>query len=836
MSRAIYNDVRTVAIDTAIAFFFTLATAMLASTAVNAQVGGESAMSGGSAGVSSGAGGGSPDVGTATGILSAAHGGTGAASLAAAGVAQTSTMSGAGVTCAAGAGTSALTLDIVCPAANAFVVVPLINSDADGCVVTMAETGAALGCVALIEVASTAGGTITIADVSNVVDVDGSWAVTAAGDNLTLVYADLANDQWQEIGRNKSWGPGTVLTDADVSDTLTCSIFKGSGTTTDAIDLATAEAAGTLPISKGGTNSATALSGSSLMVSNGSAVIQGAAGTATTVLHGAVAGVPTYGAVSLTADVTGVTPLANGGTGQTTFAAAGIAVLGGNAFSGNNTFIANDITDADVSDTLTCSMFVGSGSSTTAVDLATAEVAGILPVANGGTGASTLAFTDANISDTLTSSIFKGSGTTTDAVDLATAEVAGVLPVANGGTGATSLAFTDANISDTLTSSIFKGSGTTTDAVDLATAEVAGVLPVANGGTGQTTLAAAGILAPTTMSGSGVTCASTGNGSLGTLTLDPTCPGAGGVVIVPIINSDVDGCTVTFAETGSALGCTAYLHLVSSAGGVVTMANVANKLVLGSSAWTPAVGDGVTLSYEDLADDAWVERSRSNDAVGRLIATTYTTSGTAFVLNQQTRSAGVTLCSGGGGGGGAGSASAQGAAGSGGAGGSCCYKFYTGLTGGASETYSIGSGGAAGTSAPADGSVGNQSTFTDGVTTLTAGGVNGGVNMAAGTTLTQVEDVSSGNSCTNADYEIFTGSEAGKGGIRLSGLVARGGSGGGCMFGWGGLGRNGANGLAGRDGNGQCAGGSGATVVNNGGAVAGGAGRAGAMLVQEYTK
>lgn len=46
--------------------------------------------------------------------------------------------------------------------------------------------------------------------------------------------------------------------------------------------------------------------------------------------------------------------------------------------------------DAEVSDTLTASLFAGSGSTTSAIDLATAEVAGILPVANGGTGASTL--------------------------------------------------------------------------------------------------------------------------------------------------------------------------------------------------------------------------------------------------------------------------------------------------------------------------------------------------------------------------------------------------------------------------------------------------------------
>jgi hypothetical protein len=48
--------------------------------------------------------------------------------------------------------------------------------------------------------------------------------------------------------------------------------------------------------------------------------------------------------------------------------------------------------------------------------------------------------TDSQISDTLTSSIFIGSGSTTNAVDLGTAEVSGTLAVSNGGTGATTLA------------------------------------------------------------------------------------------------------------------------------------------------------------------------------------------------------------------------------------------------------------------------------------------------------------------------------------------------------------------------------------------------------------
>lgn len=75
-------------------------------------------------------------------------------------------------------------------------------------------------------------------------------------------------------------------------------------------------ASGTLPVANGGTNSTTALSGSSIAISNGSALVQGAAGTTTTLLHGNASGAPTYSAASLTTDVSGVLPLANGGTNK----------------------------------------------------------------------------------------------------------------------------------------------------------------------------------------------------------------------------------------------------------------------------------------------------------------------------------------------------------------------------------------------------------------------------------------------------------------------------------------------------------------------------------------
>ncbi len=68
-------------------------------------------------------------------------------------------------------------------------------------------------------------------------------------------------------------------------------------------------------MAQGGTGLAT-LTAHALYVGNGtSAPTALGLGTTTTVLHGAVAGDPTWGAVVLTTDVSGVLPTANGGTG-----------------------------------------------------------------------------------------------------------------------------------------------------------------------------------------------------------------------------------------------------------------------------------------------------------------------------------------------------------------------------------------------------------------------------------------------------------------------------------------------------------------------------------------
>jgi len=82
-------------------------------------------------------------------------------------------------------------------------------------------------------------------------------------------------------------------------------------------------------VSLGGTGSTTALTQYGVAYgSTTSAMATTAAGTSTQVLHGNASGAPTFGAVSLTADVSGTLPIANGGTNSTATATAGGAGYG----------------------------------------------------------------------------------------------------------------------------------------------------------------------------------------------------------------------------------------------------------------------------------------------------------------------------------------------------------------------------------------------------------------------------------------------------------------------------------------------------------------------------
>lgn len=72
---------------------------------------------------------------------------------------------------------------------------------------------------------------------------------------------------------------------------------NASGSPTwSAVDLS-ADVTGVLEIESGGTNSAVPLDGASVVVSNGVSIIQGPKGSANTVLHGNISGTPSYSAV-----------------------------------------------------------------------------------------------------------------------------------------------------------------------------------------------------------------------------------------------------------------------------------------------------------------------------------------------------------------------------------------------------------------------------------------------------------------------------------------------------------------------------------------------------------
>lgn len=115
-------------------------------------------------------------------------------------------------------------------------------------------------------------------------------------------------------------GSGTVTS---VGFSVSGGILSVSGspvTTSGTISLVLTGSSGGIPYfsSSSVLSSSAALTASALLLGGGagsSPTALGSLGTTTTVLHGNAAGAPTFGAVSLTADVSGVLPLLNGGTG-----------------------------------------------------------------------------------------------------------------------------------------------------------------------------------------------------------------------------------------------------------------------------------------------------------------------------------------------------------------------------------------------------------------------------------------------------------------------------------------------------------------------------------------
>lgn len=206
--------------------------------------------------------------------------------------------------------------------------------------------------------------------------------------------------------------------------TTTTVVHGGTPPTCAQVGLTT-DVTGTLPVGNGGTGLATGTSGgvpyfsgtttiaSSALLTANALVLGGGAGaapstlialgTTTTVLHGNAAGVPSFGAVVLTTDVSGILPVANGGNGIASgtsggilgFTAAGV-IASSTQLTINQLLIgggagALPIPLGTLGTTTTVLHGNGSGAPTfSAVSLST-DITGTLPVVNGGTGQVTAA-------------------------------------------------------------------------------------------------------------------------------------------------------------------------------------------------------------------------------------------------------------------------------------------------------------------------------------------------------------------------------------------------------------------------------------------------------------
>lgn len=204
----------------------------------------------------------------------------------------------------------------------------------------------------------------TIADKTVLSNISGGAAVPAASSLSSIMDSSFSSTRgsilyrgaagWAALGpgtagqalvtggagADPAWSAGAVGTVTSVGLSVPAlSIFGVTGspvTTSGTLGLTTTGTSGGIPYFSSASvlSSSAALAANQLVLGGGAGVTPatlGSLGTTTQVLHGNAAGAPTWGAVSLTADVTGTLPVSNGGTGQTSFTAHGVVLGNGSS-------------------------------------------------------------------------------------------------------------------------------------------------------------------------------------------------------------------------------------------------------------------------------------------------------------------------------------------------------------------------------------------------------------------------------------------------------------------------------------------------------------------------
>ena len=194
--------------------------------------------------------------------------------------------------------------------------------------------------------------------------------------------------------------------------------FGTTGLTPNTATNGAVSVAGTLANTNGGTGQSSAFNQYGVTyASTTTALDTTSAGTTTTVLHGNASGAPTFGAVSLTADVSGTLANTNGGTGQSS------------AFTQYGVTYASTATALATSAAGTSSQVLhgnASGAPTFGAVSLTADVSGTLPAGNGGTGVAN------NAASTLTISGAFGTTLTVSAATSVTLPTTGTLATLSG--------------------------------------------------------------------------------------------------------------------------------------------------------------------------------------------------------------------------------------------------------------------------------------------------------------------------------------------------------------------------------------------------------------------
>lgn len=206
-----------------------------------------------------------------------------------------------------------------------------LSSDAD---VTLTTTSGAANTAREAILLWTAGGSVTrnitapaqskVYMVINATSSTQSIVLRGAGPTtgVTIVAGEKCVAAWN--------GSDFVKIATTTVDGVSTISFGSTGLTPSTATSGAVSVAGTLANTNGGTGQSSAFTQYGITYASTTTVLATtAAGTSTTVLHGNASGAPTFGAVSLTADVSGTLPVANGGSGATTLT----GVLKGNGTS-----------------------------------------------------------------------------------------------------------------------------------------------------------------------------------------------------------------------------------------------------------------------------------------------------------------------------------------------------------------------------------------------------------------------------------------------------------------------------------------------------------------------